>query len=172
MYYNRIVNRKIADTMEELHAYYEKTYAENVESGAINPEETTLDDWINSDPDTYEHSISIYADGSKICEVESDAEAKRYISLNYNHNSEYIVIETEDYKEISKCDFTPTLKDLRAANGFTQAKLANIVGLTVTGYSNLETGRTKLTDSKYALILRLADELGDSLYEIAKRELI
>lgn len=49
MYFNTDTYSLMAKTDEELQEYYERTYKENVEGGYIDPEETSLEDWINDD---------------------------------------------------------------------------------------------------------------------------
>ena len=48
-YYNRITGILVANSEEELQAYYERTYKENIEAGYISSDECSLDDWINGD---------------------------------------------------------------------------------------------------------------------------
>lgn len=48
-YYNRYTGKLVANSDEELRAYYERTYKENVEAGYIDPEEVSLEMWIESD---------------------------------------------------------------------------------------------------------------------------
>lgn len=64
-----------------------------------------------------------------------------------------------------------TLKELRQASGRTQREVAEKAGITVPAYANLETGRSRLSDSKYKTVLSLAQILGNEIYEIAKNEL-
>lgn len=49
MYYNMDTNSLVAKTDKELNAYYERTYKEAVEAGDVDPEECSLEDWINDD---------------------------------------------------------------------------------------------------------------------------
>lgn len=49
MYYNMDTHSFVAKNDEELAAYYERTYKENVEGGYIDPEECSLEDWSNDD---------------------------------------------------------------------------------------------------------------------------
>lgn len=49
MYYNMDTHTLVAKNDEELAAYYERTYKENVEGGYIDPEECSLEDWSNDD---------------------------------------------------------------------------------------------------------------------------
>lgn len=48
-YYNKNTGALIASSEEELQAYYERTYKENIEAGYISSEECSLEDWINDD---------------------------------------------------------------------------------------------------------------------------
>lgn len=49
MYYNVDTHSIVAKTDEELNAYYERTYKEAVEAGDVDPEECSLENWINDD---------------------------------------------------------------------------------------------------------------------------
>ena len=52
MYYKNInTDAVVAESHEELMAYYERTYHENIEEGYISEEDCTLEEWINEDQD-------------------------------------------------------------------------------------------------------------------------
>lgn len=52
MYYKNInTDAVVAESYEELMAYYERTYRENIEEGYISEEDCTLEEWINEDQD-------------------------------------------------------------------------------------------------------------------------
>lgn len=48
-YYNKNTGILMANSEEELMAYYERTYNENIEAGYISSEECSLEDWISGD---------------------------------------------------------------------------------------------------------------------------
>lgn len=48
-YYNKNTGILVANSEEELLAFYEITYKENIEGGYINANECSLEDWINGD---------------------------------------------------------------------------------------------------------------------------
>lgn len=62
------------------------------------------------------------------------------------------------------------LKELRKRKGLSQSNVAVAIGMTITGYCNLENGKSKLLDSKFRNVMKLADVLGDEVYQIARDE--
>ena len=50
-YYWKESGKLAFNSDEEMNDYYERTYKDAIESGSINAEECTLQDWIESDKD-------------------------------------------------------------------------------------------------------------------------
>lgn len=63
-----------------------------------------------------------------------------------------------------------TIKELRKQKKLTQTETAYNIGISFVAYCNLESGRTRISESKYKTVMRMADLLGPEIYDIARED--